>query len=531
MDKRFAREAKKAQRDLSLSQLDIFKKDEEKFDMWVDVGTHIAVPRLYGEKLELDYKDMTSVGSSFSGATAPELRDYQAPFVSKMEKALRQHRCITAKAHTGSGKTVMGLEVARRLDANVLVIVDLERLMLQWVDTAKKVFGMKDSDIGIVQAGTADYEGRSLVIAMAQTLFSRDMGDEFYDNFGMCIWDESKVAGAPVMASILMKVNSRYRLGLDATPHRKDIFEKVLRYQLGDVAVKLEKQHKKSVVRVVESPAVYSWYANVSSTTGRYINEATENPDRCLILAEVVKRLAATGRPTLGLSDRVEHLYVIATICRLIGVPEKETGVYAGQTHEWRYIKDPTPKRKPIGYERGTPYTPVKIGVAVRKTKIAQGTAIINTKHIILATYGVFGKGIDVPRLAAGVELSPKAAVAQAHGRVLRKHPGKKVPIWVTIRDKNSFRAENQLAGRLKEYTEASNAEVKLWKLKEKKVVSVDLQKFRRELLTSVRRLKQMNFITGRDGRLTTQMQPTGRLSRSGSRMPTTRAGRPLSHR
>ena len=513
IDKRHAREAKKAQKDLSLSKQDIFKQSEEKFDMWVDVGTHIAVPRLYGEGLDLPYKDKTSLGSVAGfDAVAPELRDYQVPFVAKVEAALKRHRCVTAKAYTGSGKTVMGLEVARRLGTTVLVIVDLERLMVQWVDVARKVFKIPDHKIGIIQADKADYEGCSIVIAMAQTLYSRDMGEEFYNHFGMCIWDESKVAGAPVMSSILMQVSSRYRLGLDATPHRRDVFEKVLRYQLGEVAVKLEKKHAKSVVRVVESNAVFSWYSNVSSTTGRYISEATENTDRCILLAEVVKRLYETGRPTLGLSDRVEHLYVIAALLKLMGVPEEDIGVYAGQSRVWRWVKDPTPKRKPIGYERGTAYTPVKIDLALRKTTIKEGSAIIKNSKIILATYGVFGKGVDVPHLAAGIELSPKARITQAHGRILRKHPGKKRPIWVTIRDKNSFRAENQLLGRLKEYVEDSNAEVQLWKLHEQKIVRGDLRKLRQRIVERGLKLKQMNVTTGRDGRLTMKTRPIGKL-------------------
>ena len=55
--------------------------------------------------------------------------------------------------------------------------------------------------------------------------------------------------------------------------------------------------------------------------------------------------------------------------------------------------------------------------------------------RIILATYGIFDTGTDIPRLDCGIEATPRSKLAQALGRILRTSRGKSTPIWFGIED------------------------------------------------------------------------------------------------
>ena len=60
---------------------------------------------------------------------------------------------------------------------------------------------------------------------------------------------------------------------------------------------------------------------------------------------------------------------------------------------------------------------------------------ITHSCQIIFATYEIFSKGVDVPRLDMGVEALPSGNVKQPAGRILRISDGKETPEWYAIHD------------------------------------------------------------------------------------------------
>jgi hypothetical protein len=60
---------------------------------------------------------------------------------------------------------------------------------------------------------------------------------------------------------------------------------------------------------------------------------------------------------------------------------------------------------------------------------------ITNSCQIVFATYQIFSKGVDVPRLDMGVEGLPSGNLKQPLGRILRLHDGKPEPEWYAICD------------------------------------------------------------------------------------------------
>jgi hypothetical protein len=73
---------------------------------------------------------------------------------------------------------------------------------------------------------------------------------------------------------------------------------------------------------------------------------------------------------------------------------------------------------------------------------------ITNSCQIIFATYQIFSKGVDVPRLDMGVEALPSGNVLQPVGRILRLSPDKPTPEWYAIDDrvsKDGFNDESKM--------------------------------------------------------------------------------------
>ena len=426
---------------------------------------YVGIPRHFGlYLLGVDHDEHISPGYKLPKLQSIALWDYQEPWVEEVVEKAGYWYDFRAMAATGKGKTVMALEVIRRLGATALVIVDQNFLKDQWIARIQEFLGIPKSKIGVIQGNVCDYEDKYIVVAMIQTLFQKKYPEEVYDYFGTIIVDEAHIAGAPMFSRALMQFPAQNRIGISATPHRNDNLEKILEWNLGPVIVELKEKHKKSAVRYLESPGVYTWYANISPKTGRFISELVADGKRNALICEAILWLWESGRHVLAVSDRIEHLESLMALCTCLGLPSEEMGIVAGYTHKWRMVKDPEPCRKPDHLHKNAPYTPVILQKVKTRTPKAVLESTKNNKQVIFATYSMFSKGVDIPRLSAGIDCTSRTKAQQVHGRILRSLDGKLRPIWVTIRDINSFRAEYQFSERVLEY-QKSNAEIFLWRL------------------------------------------------------------------
>lgn len=498
---------------------------------------YIGVPRQAGLKLisSGDFDDDTAQGTPVTFPTLPKLKDYQISFSHDiLDKCRVPYADFRVEAPTGKGKTVCSLWAIGMLAVTAAVAVDQEKLMQQWVEQAQKCLGLdakmsvkdimkgKGRDIGIVQGSIANWEGCKLVVCMIQSLTRKDYPEEFWRYCGVLVVDECHVAGAPTFSKILLNFDASIRFGVSATSNRKDSLNKLLEWNLGEVEVMMENKHKASRVYYLQSEACVSWYSNQAKVTGRYLQELSSNSARNLLIAHAAKYLWETGRDVLLISDRVEQLSSIMALCTFIGIPQEVMGVYARSTVKWKYAKNPTPVRNPANWERGTEFTPIALVPAQVRTKKSELEEVIKDKRIIFATYGIFEKGVDVPRLSAGIDCTPRKFSVQVHGRILRTEARKKIPIWVTIRDVLSFRAEAQFLSRLNDY-KSSNAEVYLW-IAEKGIQKQDSNELATEVKDNIVWLKTQEIITRQDGNCTLTVLPTQRNSATRRVRPTASA-------
>ena len=434
---------------------------------------YVGVPRQDGLKLisKADFVDQRCDGFTARFVKKPTLRGSQPSFVADMLHAAQgEFPDFRAYAATGKGKTVCALSVVAQLGRTALAVVDQEKLMEQWIARAQEHLGLdagmsfadickgKGRDIGIVRGDHCDYKGRKFVVAMIQSLSQRDYPDAFYMYPGVVVFDESHTAGAPVLSQVLMQFPARVRFGVSATPDRPDGLNKILKWHLGQVEASMLDKHLPSRVYYMETPTVVSWYANKAKMSGRYIAELSEDAERNRLLSVAIAWLYESGRDVLIVSDRIEQLSNLMALCRARGLPEKDMGLFARYREVWTYQKNPTPARKPKPGEVPMHYAPER-----KKVTTAELNAVMDKARMVFATYKMFEKGVDLPRLSAGVDATPHARATQVHGRILRTGEDKKLPIWITVRDIWSYRAEYQFLRRLDDY-QNSNAEVYLWR-------------------------------------------------------------------
>lgn len=427
----------------------------------------IAYCRQHGIPIE----DRTAQGRAVAFSALNPPRDYQIGFIDDLIGTTETHYDFLAQAFTGFGKTYCGLATAARLGTTTLIIVDQDNLKDQWLDALRLHFGMtiENGEVGTIQGKICDYQ-RPVVIAMVQTLSQKVFPQEVYDYFGLVLVDECHTIGAPTFSIVLRQFPATYRIGLSATPRRKDGLQKLLDYNLGKVRVATSKQHDESAVYFASHPTVYSWYANISPKIGRILTEVAEDGSRNLLIAESALYLYQTGRDVIVLGDRIGQLQDIISLLYYMGVEPGVAGLYAGGEPHWRWAKNPTPARRPTGLVKHrdsgqAEYTPVSLQLITKKIPKKRLMEVKSSAKIFCGTYGMCAKGFDEPRLCAGIDATPRGAAEQIHGRILRKVKGKKTPIWVTIVDENNYRLVYSFGNRIADYAK-SNARIFKWNRK-----------------------------------------------------------------
>lgn len=413
----------------------------------------------------------------------PKAPKGQAKFMEDVLAAVLDNFAVLGIAPTGKGKTVVALWLAAVLGVRVLVITPNTEIMENWIAEAKEHVGV---DAGVVRQDKCEWKNKKVVVSIIHSLAGRDYGPEFYEGFGLVVWDEAHVTGAFTFSQTLGMFNARYKLALTATARRKDGAECLFFNYFGPGYAK---QYDKALpadcytVNVKHEPR--KWPKALSII----LNILTASPHRNRLLAKWVKWLYARDREILGLSDRISQLETVRDLLvKEFGIPAEDIGIVANQkTVRMDTVYKPIKKAFPgksyfvnaylLGWTRvrvkmrtgkkyliesveGEDIQPVTLDklhtgphiVPVRAQMTKEEIAEAKKKRIILATYGKFSMGANVPRLDAGIDLSPRATGEQQIGRIRRYVKGKPRPLWITPIDKGIALCEGFADARIEEY-------------------------------------------------------------------------------
>lgn len=116
---------------------------------------------------------------------------------------------------TGTGKTEVALHAICRVSTSVLIVSPVRDLMYQWHDRIRNATGI---DAGIIGDGVHRVSAVSVTTYDSATIHMPRLGNQFE----FIIFDECHHLPGPMRQDAARMSAARYRLGLTATPERRD---------------------------------------------------------------------------------------------------------------------------------------------------------------------------------------------------------------------------------------------------------------------------------------------------------------------
>ena len=334
---------------------------------WATEALGVApAPKALGPRLP-------GLASGFGATLRDTLRQTEAS--DKVVHALAAIGGAVLQLPTGYGKTTVGLHVAHRLGVKTLVLVHKQFLADQWAERVAQV--LPSASVSKIQGDVCDTSG-DVVIAMIQTLLSRKYS---LDAFGFLIVDEVHHIAAEAFSKVMFTTqNIQRRLGLSATPVRKDGLTRVIHWFFGPTAFGLERTAAANVrVQIVKyappTPPQMPINRRGEVCYATLMTTLTLDEERTKLIVEGTARLFERGRHVLVLSHRRAHCKAICAELVARGV-EAET--YLGGDKE------------------------------------------VPGSRVLVSTFALTSEGFDCPRLNALVLATPASDVAQSVGRILR---------------------------------------------------------------------------------------------------------------
>jgi superfamily II DNA or RNA helicase len=337
----------------------------------------------------------------------------QARVISETVQLLAKGFSFVVEAPTGFGKTMCAMDIVAKTGKKTLIVVTKEDIRDQWRVAAEAILGLTPGKgLGFIQGDTFQVAGNGVVIALIQSLAKEARYNEtLFKEFGLVVWDEVHRVGADFFSQSAFRIPAALRLGLSATPDRKDGREFVIKAHIGPIMVQafalpltprviarrsswrlpMVMNKEKKVVPLPHSPG----------RCGHVINMIAKHHGRNSMIANFVGQAYKKGRTILVQSDRKEHLETLASMIGSCGVPPANIGYYIG-------------------------------GLTEAQRDTAKG------KRVIMATFAMTAEATDIPWLDTLVMATPKSDVRQIVGRILRTYPDKKDPVVFDIIDATS---------------------------------------------------------------------------------------------
>lgn len=278
-----------------------------KDSLWIPRGYMRRLLMLCREnKVETEIKDQRRELSKTDFKFSGDLKDFQAAAVKKM----LTKEFGTLSAPTGSGKTVMALYMIAARKQPTLIVVHTKELAFQWSAAIDHFLGIGESEVGLIGAGRHTV-GEKITVALVQSLYR--CADEISEGVGHLVVDECHRAPSRTFTEAVTEFDSKYMLGLSATPWRRDKLSKLIFWHLGDVHWEIQKSQLVEEGHILRAEVVFREtrfdpYHDPVKHYSKMLSELTTDDDRNrLIVSDVAKESAVSRGVCLVLSDRKKH--------------------------------------------------------------------------------------------------------------------------------------------------------------------------------------------------------------------------------
>lgn len=391
----------------------------EYLNVWAQVRGEYIIPfgclkaiwgLLRGAQLSYNFNNSGDLSIKNDTINIDGLYDYQEEAVQAM--LLAKGGVLVSPA--GSGKTYMGIELAKRIGKKVLWICHTGDLLRQAKKDILTLY--PNAKIGLTTEGKLEI-GEDFTISTVQTLVKIDPS-LYRDKFDVVICDESAhVVSTPsdmkMFGKVLSNIPARYKYGLTATPKRADNMIKAMYIYIGasnnglfDATFKIDRSKVKTIEAIHEKVELVSSFTpemlyEITDTSGmivynKLITYLTNDNNRTEKIIQNVIAMDKEGRKQAILCSRVEHC---------------------------KYIVD---RLQELGY---------KAQLCVGKTTAKKREAILTQQidwNIVVSTYSLLKEGVsvkDFDTLHLATPIKDKSTIVQCAGRIERYKENKLQPI------------------------------------------------------------------------------------------------------
>ena len=353
-------------------------------------------------------------------------------------------------APAGSGKTVMGLELCRRLGLRALWLVHQESLKKQAIEEAVKHLGLKVEDIGVLH-GKKWKIGECLTVGMIPTLQRRDLS-EIVGEFGTIAIDEAHHVPSKTFLDVVSQFYPQYLFGLTATAYRRDKLDIVMFNAIGPKIAEIEhvelfeEEHLMIPAIKVKHTGWDPENAHLMEYNDFMEAMVTAPVRNQRIVRDIVREANQPGTVSIVLVERTKHAEVLTELVKKEGIAcdfvvgsidvDSPDGS-SGQSASKKRGKRPRKKKKSI---------PKK----VREKTISEFKD--GKIQVLIATYDLLMEGFNhrpLNRLFLASPIKWKGNVIQALGRVQRTAIGKDDAIVYDYVDEKVGMFERQFESRL----------------------------------------------------------------------------------
>lgn len=342
-------------------------------------------------------------------------------------------------AAAGSGKTVMGLEICRRLGLNALWLTHRTELKDQVIQEAIDHLEIPKESIGIIHGKTWQL-GEQLTIAMVPTLNKRNL-TSLADKFGVVIVDEAHHVPSTTFLNVVENFNAKYLYGLTATAYRRDKLEAVMFSYIGPIITKIEHIELIKDEHLIQ-PLIRRRYTNwypIKTPFMEYhdfMEAMVSATDRNNLIVTDIMSECVNGNYCMILVERTKHAEVLTDL-----------------------LKDNNIRCEYVVGSINVDNVPIEKGQRKRKRQIPKKIReqiVENFKagHLqaLVATYDLLKEGFNfrpLNRLFLATPIKWRGSVVQALGRIQRTAEGKTDAIVYDYVDDQIGMFANQAESRL----------------------------------------------------------------------------------
>ena len=326
-------------------------------------------------------------------------------------------------APTGSGKTIMGMDVISRLKKPTLILVEKVKLLEQWKERIsqfmKVYYNEKIIEPGIYYGAKKKLTG---IIDIASIKSIKDE-DDLYDKYEIIIGDEIHHIASKTYEEIIRKFQAKHIYGFTATPKRSDNLEKIIYKIISPVRARLDDNNK--TFEKVLKPRFTKFknkdsydLINYADLLNELYNDLNRNQQ---IVADIVEEYKK-NKCILVLTERVEHINILK-------------GLLSSHCDNIYIIS----------------------GSASTKERRQFNESIngLENQYIIISTGSFLGEGFDLGSLNTLFITMPfkfSGKLQQQTGRIHREYEGKKQVVVYDYVDIKIGKLAHQFQIRLKQY-------------------------------------------------------------------------------